>query len=419
VGPDGNLWFTEPEGEHIGRITAAGAVTEFDAENGTGFSEGGITVGPDGNLWFTDFRSNRVKRITPTGSVTEFSSNPASQIHPSAITAGPDGNLWFTELWAANAVGNSNMIGRLSPRDGRTAHFGQFFTDGTKNPAPADITAGPDGNLWFTLPSLEGAAPSVGADQIGRITPAGSITLFPVALGSGPTDITAGPDGNLWFTEAYADQIGRITPSGVVTEFSARRVDLHESAAGVSSITAGPDGNLWFAEVVRGSGYTRIGRITPTGEMSKYLAVCTDNGYVSDLAWGPDGKLWLSAPGLNTIFRIDDLADGCLPAKVRSKGVGFRFRRLIKNRMNGTATLVITTVTGGRLLLYGRGVSRKRRTLKSAGTLRLKIESTGKKRRKLHRTGEVKVRVKVRLITSSGRVFSRKKLVELSVRRAG
>ena len=36
-----------------------------------------------------------------------------------------------------------------------------------------------------------------------------------------PFSITAGPDGNLWFTEWGANRIGRITPSGVVTEFSA------------------------------------------------------------------------------------------------------------------------------------------------------------------------------------------------------
>ena len=36
---------------------------------------------------------------------------------------------------------------------------------------------------------------------------------------AGPNGITAGPDGNVWFTEAYADRIGRITPAGVVSEY--------------------------------------------------------------------------------------------------------------------------------------------------------------------------------------------------------
>ncbi len=64
-----------------------------------------------------------------------------------------------------------------------------------------DITAGPDGNLWFTAGETS---------QIGRITPGGQITLFRLPRAqSDPFGITAGPDGTLWFTEA--SKIGRIT----------------------------------------------------------------------------------------------------------------------------------------------------------------------------------------------------------------
>jgi virginiamycin B lyase len=75
-----------------------------------------------------------------------------------------------------------------------------------------------------------------------------------ISAGANPLGITAGPDGNLWFTEYGGNRIGRITPLGVVTEFSAGI----SAGAGPSFITAGPDGNLWFAEY----GGNRIGRIT-------------------------------------------------------------------------------------------------------------------------------------------------------------
>src|SRR5438128_11788033 len=49
-----------------------------------------------------------------------------------------------------------------------------------------------------------------------------AITEFPMPTAEGqPFDITAGPDGNLWFTEQSASRIGRITPAGVITEFAA------------------------------------------------------------------------------------------------------------------------------------------------------------------------------------------------------
>ncbi len=70
--------------------------------------------------------------------------------------------------------------------------------------APAGIAARPDENLWFT---------EFAGNRIGRITPGGAVTEFPLpSPGSGPAEIAAGPDDNLWFTEQLGNKIGRITP---------------------------------------------------------------------------------------------------------------------------------------------------------------------------------------------------------------
>lgn len=82
----------------------------------------------------------------------------------------------------------------------------------TSGSMPLSITAGPDGNLWFT---------SSPKNQIGRITPTGQITEFTLpTFGSQSNDITLGPDGNLWFTEVGGDQagkIGRIITASIIT----------------------------------------------------------------------------------------------------------------------------------------------------------------------------------------------------------
>ena len=107
---------------------------------------------------------------------------------------------------------------------------------------PFGITAGSDGNLWFTERY---------GNKIGRITTAGVITEFPVASGSYPYQITAGPDGNIWFTEALGNRIGRITPAGVITEFpipTSGGACTYEPCSLPYWITTGPDGNLWFTE---------------------------------------------------------------------------------------------------------------------------------------------------------------------------
>jgi hypothetical protein len=69
-----------------------------------------------------------------------------------------------------------------------------------------------------------------------------SFNEFPVPTqNSDLIDITAGPDGNLWFTEALANRIGQITPDGTIIEFT-----IPTANSFPSSITAGPDGNVWF-----------------------------------------------------------------------------------------------------------------------------------------------------------------------------
>jgi len=74
-------------------VAHAQVVTEFSAGITAGATPFGITAGPDGNLWFTEANGNRIGRITPAGVVTEFSAGITAGATPYGITAGPDGNL--------------------------------------------------------------------------------------------------------------------------------------------------------------------------------------------------------------------------------------------------------------------------------------------------------------------------------------
>ncbi len=69
---------------------------------------------------------------------------------------------------------------------------------------PYAITAGPDGNLWFSEPGSTNA--------IGRCTPMGGISEYPIpSPNTEVAGITAGPDKNIWFAERDANKIGRIS----------------------------------------------------------------------------------------------------------------------------------------------------------------------------------------------------------------
>ncbi len=69
----------------------------------------GITAGPDGNLWFTEFDGNAIGRITPSGRFTGIFGIPTALSRPEGITARPahTSDLWFTEE-------NASKIGRIT-----------------------------------------------------------------------------------------------------------------------------------------------------------------------------------------------------------------------------------------------------------------------------------------------------------------
>jgi len=250
-GPNDTVWFTEAGGhsggEGIASITQSGAITSFPVPAGT--HPLGITLGPDGNLWFTTGGfPYQIGQMTPSGSVTIF---PATLDEPGReIVTGPDGNLWFTEDGFAN--GSSGVIGIMTTSGTLTEYT--LPTDPGRVSAARGITVGPDGNLWFTWTEAAFPASPPFSGSIGRITPTGTITRFPLPPGgdSSVWGITRGPDGNVWFTNAGGNTIGKITVAGVLDQFpipSANSLPI--------GITVGGDGNLWFAE----ANASKIGRI--------------------------------------------------------------------------------------------------------------------------------------------------------------
>ena len=234
-----DLWFTELEGNKIGRIDRdrGGVITEYPIPTPNS-GPTSIVMKPLGTVrevWFTESRGNKIGRLTQNGVLTEYPL-PIPVSGPRGI----DRDLWFTEF-------DGNRIGRIT-QDGTITEF----AIPTPASGPSGIAVGPDGNHWFT---------EFRANRIGRITPAGVVTEFPIPTpDSGPLEI-AHVGGDLWFTESNANRIGRITPEGVVTEFA-----LPTPNAGLAGISSGPDTAIWFTE----SRANQIGRISRDGIITEY-----------------------------------------------------------------------------------------------------------------------------------------------------
>jgi streptogramin lyase len=189
--------------------------------------------------------------------------NLSANASPYRIAKGPEGNMWFTEL-----AGN---IGRITPAGSITE-----FPIPSGSGALA-IVAGPDGNLWFT--ETQGSATIV---SLGTCTPGGKITEKVLPTVATSAAITVGPDGNLWFIEGGIMQpyVARVTTVGVVTEFP-----VPTQNSNPQGIAAGADGNIWFAEEAK------IGRMTTEG--TKTVEFSFDDG-CNQLTKGPDGNVWFS-----------------------------------------------------------------------------------------------------------------------------
>ncbi len=186
---------------------------------------------------------------------------------PSGISAGPDGDLWFTDY---------NGIDKITPSGVETEYGG---------PEANAITAGSDGNMWF----LERAHA-----KIGKITTSGTKTEYSLPAGSEPDAIAAGPDKDLWFTEWQTAKVGKITTSGTITEYSL------PAGSYPGSITAGPDGEMWFT-IYKGEGKIgksnedKIAKITTSGEVTEYALPMEENQPQPEgIAAGPDGNIWFT-----------------------------------------------------------------------------------------------------------------------------
>jgi streptogramin lyase len=255
---------------------------------------GGKSVIPAGNFAGSPNGVNGRSVHTAAMTITE-TPVPQASSGPTGIVMGPDGNIWFTEYFK-NSIAMFNVT---------TSKIKRFHL-ATINARPAGITVGPDHNLWFTE--------SIG-NKIGKITPAGVITEYPINIAkSDPIGITTGADGNLWFTELDGNRIVSINPTtGNLTGYLVPTPHAHPAF-----ITLGPDGKLYFTENTAG----KIGRLSGAGFDEFALATGSNpEGIVT----GPDGNLWFTDDALSqvdkmtttgTVTTYPTLTAGAVPSRI-------------------------------------------------------------------------------------------------------
>jgi len=180
-----------------------------------------------------------------------------------------------------------------------------------------------------------------------------AIGEYPVpTANSKPEDITAGPDGALWFTEDYGNKIGRITTAGVITEYPVPTANSYPEG-----IAAGPDGALWFTEYYG----NRIGEavfVTADLSLSPASGLFRDNLTVTGTAYAPNESVQIYVRGVGSSVLASGLADasGAFTVTARAPqspdgprlflGVGQRSGKLGAANFSVTPRLILNPNSG-------------------------------------------------------------------------
>ena len=243
---------------------------------------------PNGNLrYITNYHTYRDRATSSVTDGYRISLRLTDPYGAAAVT-----NLFVTVTNALDVgIAANSPIVENAPATEQALEFTEFRVP-TRGSYPHGITEGPDGNIWFT--EADGA-------KIGRLTPAGVLTEFPVIGARSLAGICAGPDGKLWFTAFQSDKIGRITTSGAIRLFNIPHPNWPLRAP--VGITPGPDGtSVWFA----GWGY-RLGRMALNGTVTKEITFPSGWNF-SGISTSSDGDLWATVWSQDVISRVDPIS---------------------------------------------------------------------------------------------------------------
>ncbi len=262
---------------HLGQVGPNGPLGET---TGPLLRFGGITTGTEGDIWAATYDQageSWVSRSMAAGGWSRIEGTAgAGDITPRAA-----GGVWFVQREPRDnqTIDDVPKVGYVSATGAVTA-----FPISYRETGNSSIVEGHEGDVWFTE-YFPGA--------IGRMSPTGELTEFPLRAGSRPASITIDGAGNFWFTDTEGSRVGRITPTGSITEFRLPQ------PVRPGQIAAGADGRLWFTEQVAYSesvGIGNLGRISPSGRFTQ-VELPDRESEPQDVIAGSDGDIWYTAIG--------------------------------------------------------------------------------------------------------------------------
>lgn len=223
-----NLWLTvKPNTKQIIRVSPNLRLKSYALHDDTA---GGIMIGGDGNIWFAE--SSHVGRLTPAGVLTEFD---VGTVEGESGIAWANGLVWVRGQWYRGAG-----LVALNPSNGNVVAYEAPVYDGG-----AIVSA--QGSLWCASGSSDGALPLVRFNLNTK-----AVTTYDAPKDydpyGAPNDMTLSSDGSLWYTSQVL-QSGHVIGGGFARfDISTKRFTTYASPSGYGwqwDIAVAPDGKIW------------------------------------------------------------------------------------------------------------------------------------------------------------------------------
>jgi virginiamycin B lyase len=268
----GIIWLSDSNlnNHSIYRFDAQGDMSVFDL--GPDLEIESTVAGENGQMWgigrskpkfgVSTPGEDPLVRIDEDGSVHQFPTADSSL--PGAIVLGSDKRPWFEDFntGAFYELGADNVVRKIAADDGA-----DIFT----------LVLGADGNIWFG---------DTKRSQVGRITAAGVVTLFPTpGKNAYPSDLVTGPDGFIWVAESQRNAITRVSLDGSFQEYQ-----IPFTNAWPRSPTFDAQGNLWFVEPRR----NRVARMTRGGTFDDW-PLPGQNVLPTQVLVDKKGRIWVAS----------------------------------------------------------------------------------------------------------------------------
>ena len=285
----GNLWFTELNGNRIGKLVPSEAksltsqgITEYELPHPNSKPHY-LTVAKNGLIWFTELAGNRIGSLDPkTGWIQEYDI-PTPHSAPHHIKEGPDGSLWFMEF-------QTNKVGRLDPKTGKITEY----PIGPGNPHDLVIT---DDKVWYTqggmylvnifFSKLGSLDIKTGKVEEIRIPPENSV----------PRGMTLAEDREIWFTQMLAGKLARLDLSRQKPQIIEYHLGKKRSPHGIH--VDGKRGFIWFTA----SGPDAIGRLDlskakpGTAKGVRYYELPDPKSHPTQITVDKQGQIWFTEMG--------------------------------------------------------------------------------------------------------------------------